>query len=259
MAMSYGNNLVYIVCFYLTTMGLALAKITNDHVDKVFIDNVYTREIFAEEDQILFVTIRNTSMQKLKEIEIRISRQKYIAKVNLNPQEIQTIEILWTPEKRGQQKIPTVRVQTSYPAGLFAAWKILKSTENIIVFPTRRGLKNFPDTGFISQDSIGILKEIRDYQPGDSPKRIHWRSMAKIGQLRTLIHEGNESPVCQFNLDQVQNLSTESKLEQLTLWITLAESNGIPWMLNLKEKEFNSQNMNAKKMALTHLANWGKQ
>ena len=251
--MAYGNNLVYVVCFYLTVMGLALAKITNDHVDKVFIEKTYIKEAFAESDQILFVLIRNTSRQTLKQIEIKLAKEKHVVSVDLKPEETQTIELLWTPAKRGLQKMPRVRIQSSYPAALFEAWKILKTNEEVIIYPAKRGHKEFPQSGSASQDSVGILKEIREYQPGDSPKRIHWRSLAKSGNLRTLLHEGNENQVCHLDWGHVQHLSLESKLEQLTLWITMAQIQGSPWQLKLPHYEYNSQNNNAAKNALTEL------
>ena len=254
MGMAYGNNLVYIVCFYLTTMGLALAKMTNDHVDKVFIEKVYINEAYAEADQILYVVIRNTSKQTLKQVELRIAKEKAKVTTDLKPEETQVIEVLWTPKNRGLQKPPRIRLQSSYPAALFEAWKILKSEEEIVVYPTRRGSKDFPQSGSASAEAVGVLKEIRDYQGGDSPKRIHWRSLAKIGQLRTLIHEGNESPVCYISWNQLNHLDLESKVEQLTLWISMAESRGSPWNLKLPHAEFDSQNANAVRLALTELA-----
>jgi len=237
-------------------MGLALAKLTNDHVDKVFIEKVYTSDVYAEADQILYVLIKNTSKQTLKQVEARISKEKQIVKTDLKPEESQVLELLWTPKKRGSQKPPAVRLQSSYPAALFESWKILKSQDEIVVFPTRRGHKDFPQSGSASLESVGVLKEIRDYQGGDSPKRIHWRSLAKIGKLRTLIHEGNESQTCHIDWGQVDHLAPESKLEQLALWISLAESQGSPWILKLPDMDYDSNHPNAAKLALTELATW---
>lgn len=256
MGMAYANNLVYIVCFYLTMMGLALAKITNDHVDKVYIEKVYLHEAFAESDQTLYVVVRNTTPFPLKQVEVLISRQKYIIKTNLKSADSQTIELQWSPHKRGLQKLPVIRVQSSYPAGLFQAWKVLKSPGEVIVYPTRRGQRDFPHAGSSPQDAVGLLKEIREYRAGDSPKRIHWRSLAKNNQLRTLVHEGNETPACQLDWQQLQHLALESRLEQLALWISSAQAQGNSWKLVLPDMEFDSQNINASKLALTKLALW---
>lgn len=257
MGMAYANNLVYIVCFYLTTMGLVLAKITNDHADHVLIEKVYIKEAFAEPNQVLYVSIRNTTKRPLKQIELRIAKQKSIIKTDLKPDESQTHELLWTPTKRGPQKAPAIRIQSSYPAGLFEAWKVLKPAEEITIFPERKGLKEFPQASFAShQDSVGVLREIRDYQAGDSPKRIHWRSLAKAGQLRTLVHEGNEGQVCHLSWQQVQHMPLEDRLSQLALWISLAEAQGSPWKLKLPYMDYISQNVNAAKTVLTELANW---
>lgn len=256
MGMAYANNLVYIVCFYLTVMGLALAKSNNDQVDEAFIENVYIKDAYAEADQILYVVVKNTSSEVLRQIEVLISKKKYIATIDLKPNESQTVEILWTPLKRGLQKMPNVRLQSSYPAGLFRAWKILKGQEDIVIYAARKGLKQFPESSFAAHDSVGVLKEIRDYQAGDSPKRIHWRSLAKNAQLRTLIHEGNEGQVCSLDWNLVQNLPLETRIEQLTTWISIAEIEGVPWHLKLPHLEYDSLNPNAAKSALTELAMW---
>lgn len=237
-------------------MGLALAKITNDHVDKVRIENIFTKEVFAETQQLLFVSIQNTTKNYLKRIEIKIAKEKQSVFIDLKPEELQTVEILWTPGKRGHGIIPNIVLQSSYPADLFRAWKVFKKKQEIIVYPARNGSREFPQSGSNSQDSIGILKEIKDYQPGDSPKRIHWRSLAKSGQVRTLVYEGNEAQLCYFDWQQLQHLDTEKKLEQLSLWISMAESIGFPWHLKLTHSEYKSEDVNGVKLALTELAKW---
>jgi uncharacterized protein (DUF58 family) len=256
MGMTYTNNMVFVVCFYLTVMGLAMAKMTNDHVDSVWIEKVFVKDAFNEADQLLYVVIQNTTKKTLREIKVRISREKYIVKVDLKPEESQTVEILWTPKKRGLQCLPTVRIQSSYPAGLFGAWKVFREAEEGLIYPAKKGSTSFPDANASSHDSIGILREIRDYQSGDSPKRIHWRSLAKVGKLRTLVHEGDEGQVCQFNWNQVQHLDLETRLEQLALWITSVDAKGTPWLLQLPKTEFHSTNPNALKSALKELALW---
>lgn len=237
-------------------MGLAIAKLTNDHVDSVLIESVYAKDVFAETNQTLFVVIKNNSRRHLKEIEVRISRKKEIIQTDLKPSESKAIELFWTPLQRGDQKFPTIRVQSSYPAGLFGAWKIKKSSELITVFPARLGNKEFPSSSFIAKDSVGVLREIRDYKPGDSPKRIHWRSLAKNNQLRTLIHEGNEGQVCHLNWAQVSHLPLEAKLQQLSLWISLADTQQIPWNIQLKGVEYDSTDNFAFQRVMKELSGW---
>ncbi len=256
MGMAYGNNLVYVVCFYSTVMGLAIAKLTNDHVDAILIESVYAKDIFAESNQKFLVVLKNESRQHLKEIEVRISRQKEIVKTDIKPSESKTIELSWSPTQRGEQKFPIVRVQSSYPAGLFGAWKVRKSSELVTVYPSRIGIKEFPNSSFIAQDSVGVLREIRDYKPGDSPKRIHWRSLAKNNQLRTLIHEGNEGQVCHLEWHHVSHLPQEERLQQLSLWISMAETQHIPWTVKLRGIEYISTEPLAFQRVMKELAVW---
>jgi len=257
MAMAYGNNLVYGVCFYLTVMGLGLARSINDNVNNCRIESVLAHEIFAGGPQKIQIQIRNVSNESLRQLELRLARKESPVTVNLQPHETKLVELLWTPPHRGYLQAPAVRLNSPYPSALFNAWKVKRFKDSVIAYPALKGQKNYPEAARASSESIGVLREIRDYKPGDSPRRIHWRSLAKNGQLRTMVHENQEGQSCYFNWDQVQGLKLEEKLSQLALWLHLAHKNGQPWTLKLPQHEFDSgHGTQAYHAALKHLALW---
>jgi uncharacterized protein (DUF58 family) len=256
MAMSYGNNLVYIICFYLTSMGMALAKKINDQLDEIEIESVFIKENFAEDNQSLYVVLKNKSPTKLKNIEVGFGRNKLSTRIDIQAMETQTIELTWHPQKRGLQKLPKIRVQSTYPGRLFCAWKIFKNSEPSTIYSSRKGIPRLPTELNLHSDAIGVLREIKEYKSGDSPKRIHWRSLAKNKQLRTMVFGDQEESSYIFDWNQLRNFSVESKISQLTKWIYIADSKGFDWKLKLPQETIESSQMNSKKMALTKLANW---
>lgn len=258
MAMAYGNNLVFIVCFSLTCMGMILAKNINNTIEQVHIVSAEVKLAFAEPNQNIYVLITNRSNESLEDLYISMkSKNSLKVKTRLNPQESQVIEYPWNISSRGYQKLPTIVVSSEYPSGLFHSWKILSSDRTTLVFPARKGSLHVPLFQFQSQESVGVIREIRDYRPGDSPKRIHWRSLAKNQQLRTLVHEAESDRKCHLKWEDTSTLDLESRLSQMCLWVDMAEKNGYDWTLKLPHKTIDRQlNPEAYQQALSTLALW---
>ncbi len=255
MAMIHGHNLVYAVCFYTTVMGLSLAKMINDSVEAVTIESIAIKPSFANEETIALVKIHNKSSKFLQEIVLTLGHSKEPQlSLNLKPKEVRTVDLIWKPTQRGLQLLPRLRISSRSPSGLFAAWKLCQEEKKFVVYPERQGKKEYPKSSLEAPDVIGVLREIRDYKPGDSPKRIHWRSLAKNQKVRTLVHEGNEGQTCHLNWDQVSHLNSEAKLQQLTLWIDIAESQQILWDLTMPRIQFSSSEPQGAEKALSFLA-----
>jgi uncharacterized protein (DUF58 family) len=260
MAMAYGNNLVFIVCFTLTVMGMTLARAVNSTVDRLSILEVSANEVFAENRQLLQLIVENKSPYELMEIRTYIKGQENnFEKFNLNPKEILTVNVPYDFKKRGLNSLPRLIIESSYPSGLFRAWKVFKKLENVLVFPARTGKKDFPQNSMQQENSLGIIREIRDYKPGDSPKRIHWRSLAKNQQLRTLVYEGEEGKKCHFSWAEVSHLPTEQALSQIALWISIAEEQNFNWTLELPQKIiYGAHDPRRFSEAMQTLALWGQ-
>ncbi|HYI23901.1 MAG TPA: DUF58 domain-containing protein, partial [Thermomicrobiales bacterium] len=47
------------------------------------------------------------------------------------------------------------------------------------------------------------MSGVREYVPGDSPKRIHWRATARTGTMQTKVYEPSASPVAAVFLDTI--------------------------------------------------------
>ncbi len=255
--MAYGNNLVYIVCFYITVMGMGLAKWANENVSAIRIESCNANDSFAKLSGKIDVQVRNNNPNKRYNLFLTTDKKAPGTMFHLNAEEIKSIEVPWTPTRRGRVPTPHIQLSSQYPSNLFEAWKVRKSADFIIVYPEPKGQLHFPEAVYANKDSLGVLKEIRDYKPGDSPKRIHWRSLAKNKQLRTLVHESNEGRACHFEWSQVSHLNFEESLSQLTLWLKTAQAKGHPWTLQLPQSRFSSSDGHESySKALEYLALW---
>ena len=96
-------------------------------------------------------------------------------------------------QQRGRYQLGPMRLRTSDPFGLFALEKPLDATATVVVFPLTTDVYDFAlpqgllpggdavrrRTHFVTTNASSV----RDYAPGDSFSRIHWRSSARRGRL----------------------------------------------------------------------------
>ncbi|MCY4147032.1 MAG: DUF58 domain-containing protein [Chloroflexi bacterium] len=106
-------------------------------------------------------------------------------------------EYSWTAETvcsaRGEFLLGPVTVISSDPFGLFQSPRRLGATERLIVYPRVVDIRRvlLPVSKLSGGDAQRQLthhvttnaSSIRDYVPGDSMNRIHWRSTARTGEL----------------------------------------------------------------------------
>jgi uncharacterized protein (DUF58 family) len=95
--------------------------------------------------------------------------------------------------ERGRYTLGPITLYSGDPLGLFKLRRSLKPTSNIVVYPLTVDIPSFPlPTGLLpGGDALRRrthyittnASTVRDYVPGDSFNRIHWRSTARRDRL----------------------------------------------------------------------------
>lgn len=95
--------------------------------------------------------------------------------------------------ERGRYQLGPMRLTTSDPFGLFTMRRDLTPTTNVVIYPMTFDIHQFAlpvgmlpggdalrrRTHYVTTNASGV----RDYAPGDSFSRIHWRSTARRNRL----------------------------------------------------------------------------
>ncbi|MCZ6666863.1 MAG: DUF58 domain-containing protein [Gammaproteobacteria bacterium] len=104
------------------------------------------------------------------------------------------VKVQLTVRRRGWVHFDTVHLLRPDPLGLFRAQYTIKDKAELLSLPRRyatpriklRSERRYQKGGISLAMAVGDSQEfasLRDYQPGDPRRHIHWRSFAKTGKL----------------------------------------------------------------------------
>jgi uncharacterized protein (DUF58 family) len=139
-------------------------------------------------------------------------------------------------DRRGVYELPPLKLATRVPFGFFRQERQLPILTRALVYPEVRELRHLSlfdrqlDQRF-AQTRAGLGSEvigIRAYQTGDSPRHIHWRSVARSGQLisKEFVEETQQGLALVLDLFRHPYPSTTSKHTPFEWSIKLAASIG---------------------------------
>ncbi|WP_220808318.1 DUF58 domain-containing protein [Noviherbaspirillum aridicola] len=154
--------------------------------------------------------------------------------------------MLTTPaRRRGWLQAPRVRLQTRFPLGLLRAWSYWQPDLRALVYPRpEEHAPPLPQAAAGVDDGQGPAGNedfagIRGYQPGDSPRRLAWRQIARAdpeagGSLVTKHFEGGAATEILLDFAALPaSLDLETRLSRLTRWVIEAEARGVPYGFRL--------------------------
>ncbi|MBK7961135.1 MAG: DUF58 domain-containing protein [Bdellovibrionales bacterium] len=259
----YSNNLVFFVCFFLTSFGTVAMVFTNQNLKKLDLQNFGARPFFADERGEFFLSVLPRSNHDLINITVKYETfQKLIEKIPAKIESSITLPI--KNSERGLHKLPTIRVESSYPFQLCRSWKIVCPLQEYLVYPSRLGSPHFPGQADGSNKNKLTSKNNSDedfggvkiYEKSDSPRRIDWKSTARTREMQVKMFDSKEGQTLIFRWEQTQELTSfEARISQLALWIDLAEKSRSVYQLILPGfKSELSQGLNHWQSCLKSLA-----
>ncbi len=149
----------------------------------------------------------------------------------------------WPTHARGLHPLPYIRLSTRFPLGLWKAWAWWQPAGSLLVYPApERPVPPLPAardtagegaTGGAGDEDLAAL---RPYAPGDSPRRIAWKAVARSGSDTLLVKQFEGSGGGELLLDWQTlpaGLDAEARLSRLAAWVIEADTQGLRWALRL--------------------------
>jgi uncharacterized protein (DUF58 family) len=245
-SLNYANNLGLALTFLLAALGLVAMHACHRNLAGLVITGAGTEPPYAGQAAGFRLNLSNPS--QVPRIDIETGNQAGgVDSVTVPAAADASVRLALPTSRRGRVRLSRYEIATRYPFGLFRAWAVLHPEQDCLVYP-----KPAPDAPppphAPGSDGSGEATHgdddfagLKDYHPGDSPRRIAWKALARGGELLVKEFAGAAAPAPIFDLDLAPGADLEARLSLLTRWIVDAHGRGEAFGLRLRDLEFAPQ------------------
>lgn len=243
-SINYNLSLGFVLTFLLAGMGNIAMLHTWRNLAHLKIEAVHQHPAFAGENasfEIKLIDDKNRSRYALAaKFEGKPPAYTDIAGLNENKLKLQLPSL-----KRGWLKAPRIILYTEFPISLFHAWAYAELEMHCLIYPHPL-LISSPTSKSIDDSEAGKSKAKsgdddfsghRNYQYGDSPKRIDWKASSREQGLLTKQFEGEAQSTLWFDWLNTAGADTEKRISQLTRWVVDAHQKQQSYGLRLPKLE----------------------
>ena len=165
---------------------------------------------------------------------------------DLPPGETVAAEVRLEAARRGRLRLPRLRVFTTFPLGLFYTWSNVYLDMSCLVYP-RAETGDVPLPPAEPGDAQGgdqtrgqdDFAGLRRYQPGDSPRHVAWKALARGQDMVTKQFTGTGAGDLWLSWSQLPSeMRLEPRLSRLTRWVLDAGQAGLPFGLEIPGTRF---------------------
>lgn len=220
-AINYANNLGFMLTFLLAGIGVAAMVNTWRNLVGLSLAAGRAEPVFA--GQTACFQVRALNRQALERPGLEVGHARNATRgADLSGQAETTLSLSRQAAARGRLALGRIVVATRYPTGLFRAWSYVDLDASCLVYPTPgpRGIRvaapeydrsETGDKGVGADDFVGL----RQYRPGDSPKHIDWKAVAREQGIHTKQFGGDRADRVWLDFDHYPGLDVESVLSLL--------------------------------------------
>lgn len=266
-SLSYGHSLAFSTTFIFVSLVMTSAHFTNFNLAGIKVIALYIPDNIQEGEASFFrVTLRNTANKSRFDIQVCIGKDNQSMPISLSGGETGQITFEVKNLKRGEYLLKRLTVSSTFPFGLFYAWKYWYEDNLFSVLPAySENVPNLPNPtpnlgkrgGNKGAHEIGAEEFYghQNYQEGMPLRAIDWKAYAR-GKgilLKRFIDEADVFYLFKIN-EQEKNL--EERISQLAVLVDKAEAMGLTYAVVLgQEKPEYGKGRNFKIKTLKRLAN----
>lgn len=240
-AMNYNNSMAFALTFLLAALGLVCMHHTHGNLVNLQMRMGKCAPVFAGEIAHFEIQVDNPASSQRYAIGLSWPKQEIHAVIaDVPAQSATTLRITQPALKRGWLPAGIFTLFTEFPLGLFHAWTWAELEMTCLVYPqpAASGLEPPASAGSGGHSTGGRSGQdefsgLRNYQHGDSPRSIHWKSLPKL--RNPMIKQFSETLDREIWLEwaALPQLDSEARLSQLTRWVLDLEEENYAYGLRL--------------------------
>ncbi|MCU0975903.1 MAG: DUF58 domain-containing protein [Steroidobacteraceae bacterium] len=237
-SLNYANNLGLGLTFLLASLGLVAMHACHRNLAGVTLRGAGTEPPFAGQEARFLVSLDNPSVQPRLDLEATAAGRRS-RPVSVDAEADAGLTLCVPTRRRGRVRLVRYELETRYPFSLFRAWAVLHPEADCLVYPAPAAAAPPPppsdagsadgEAGAGEEDFAGL----KDYHPGDPPRRIAWKAHARGGELLVKQFAGTVTPAPVFDLANAPGADLEARLSVMARWIVDAHAAGEAFGLRL--------------------------
>ncbi len=239
-SLNYGTSLGFVVTFLLAGAGALGMLHTYRNLEGIILDFAPAPPVFAGETARFPVHV-DTGERPRWAITLTPPGDGDRIEFHVHGDAPVTTTMPVPAPRRGRLRPGRSRLATEWPLGLFRVWSWLHPGIGTVVYPPAydHGFP-LPETGLSGRRGRAAAGDedfdgLRDYRPGDSPRRIAWKALARTDELQTKTFETAPAGERWLPWDALGSLAMEERLEQLCHWVVELDRRGLRYGLALPD------------------------
>ena len=198
-ALNTGNNLLYLAFGMMLSFIVASGVMSMVNLARIEVSVKASGDMFAALPSRLKFSLRNGKyLIPSYSISIELGNEKVFIPY-LPAKKENEVGVSYLFKRRGWNKIPEARLSTRFPFGFFKKWiRIDTGEDNVLVYPRLHNIELDTENirkksedgnpyrvgGEREKSGLGEdIRSIKEYNVGDNPKLIHWKTTARTGRI----------------------------------------------------------------------------
>jgi uncharacterized protein (DUF58 family) len=240
-AINYANSLAFALAFLLGGMAVVSILHTYRNLEGLTLHAGRVAPVFAGEQAAFRLGLHNHRPGERHAIQVGDDDKTLL---DLPGQRGGEAVIALPARQRGLLRPGRMGLQTVYPLGLFRAWSWVAPDMSCMVYPAPEpGHPPLPvspggqEAGRRQGAGQEDFRGLRDYHPGDSPRHVAWKALARGQEMFTKEFEGSGADELWLGWEHAGGLGIEARLSRLARWVIDAEAQGLSYGLRLPSLE----------------------
>ncbi len=240
-SLNFNNNLGLLTTFIVAGLALVSMLMAYRNLRGIRIHRTSAEPVFAGQSMTLNISFINHDDRRRPTLELLAGPGR--VDFGLPPDSLQEVGIRIATHRRGWLRPGRLRLQTSYPMGLFEGWTWFWPERPVLVWP--RPAKHPPPlpTGFDREHGRQQRNDpdgeeffsLRKWRVSDPLHRIAWKSSQRHQTLLSREFRAEQSEHLVFDLARVPGRDIEERISNLTAWVLQAEREHLHWTLKLAD------------------------
>ncbi len=243
-SVNYDLSLGFILAFLLGATGIQSMVHTFRNLAHLRISPGRTQPAFAGENAVFQLNIANGT--RAARYSVGVTKDGQIADyvdIAAGQEVVATVRI--PAAQRGWLRPGRLTLFTRFPVGLFRAWSYVDPDVSCLIYPApaqtalplplpqaqTRGI------GGVHGQGHDEFSGLRAYRPGDSPRHIAWKAVARDSRLLTKQFAGQSDVELWLAWELLPSgFDVEHRLSHLVRWVQDADAQGLAYGLRLPGK-----------------------